>query len=128
MENLNVTVEDEDNFMSYDYSAHLQQCFGGPYTMQTVLNMSCFGEFGAPIEPYVILGDFNKTNDYNSARGLVITFLLENHIDKEMNQKAFEWEKGYVEKLKKHKNEHYYFSFMTERSIEVCFLLLFWLL
>uniref|UniRef100_A0AC35EV92 SSD domain-containing protein n=1 Tax=Panagrolaimus sp. PS1159 TaxID=55785 RepID=A0AC35EV92_9BILA len=118
MDNLNITVEDEENFMTYDYSAHLQQCFGGAYTMQTVLNLSCFGEFGAPIEPYVILGDFNKTNDYNSARGLVITFLLENHIDKEMNQKAFEWEKGFVEKLKKQKNEHYYFSFMTERSIE----------
>jgi Niemann-Pick C1 protein len=54
--------------------------------------MSCLAAFGGPIQPYVVLGDFNGTDNYMSARGLVITLLINNHNDTEKNKMAQTWE------------------------------------
>jgi len=118
--NMNITVESEDefSFQSIDYSWHLQQCISSPFTMQSYLNLSCLGHFGGPIMPYVVLGDFNRTDDYFSARGIVITILIENHLEKSENQDAIAWEKEFITKLKKKKSDVYSMSYMTERSIE----------
>ena len=69
--------------------------------------------------PYVVLGDFNKTDDYFSARGIVITILIENHLEKSENKDAIAWEKEFVARLKKKKSDIYSMSYMTEISIEV---------
>ncbi|KAE9548636.1 hypothetical protein FO519_008148 [Halicephalobus sp. NKZ332] len=120
MSNMNITVEDESGFIpqTMDYSWHLQQCISGPFTMQSYLNLSCLGDFGGPVMPYVILGDFNKTDDFFSARGIVITILIENHLRKSDNEEAIAWEKEFVMRLKKKKSDIYSMSYMTERSIE----------
>uniref|UniRef100_A0A7E4VMB3 SSD domain-containing protein n=1 Tax=Panagrellus redivivus TaxID=6233 RepID=A0A7E4VMB3_PANRE len=114
--NFNATGDDE--FFDYDSHTHLQQCISGPFTMQTYLKQSCLSDFGAPIEPYVILGDFNSTNDYFSARGMVVTILLENNLDKSENEDAAAWERAFINYLKDTSSDIFTFSYMAERSIE----------
>lgn len=66
---------DETTFNTYDYLDHLFECIRNPYTMHTKLRLNCLGDFGGPIQPYVVLGDFgpnNKKNAYELAQGLVI--------------------------------------------------------
>lgn len=66
--------------------------FSNPFNVQTKLKLSCLSAFGGPIQPYVVLGDFNHTDDYTSARGLVITFLVNNDNSYEQRRRAEAWE------------------------------------
>jgi len=50
-----------------------------PYQLSTKLKQPCLGQFGGPIPPYVVLGDFKAPNHFETARGLLITFLVNNH-------------------------------------------------
>lgn len=53
--------------------------------------------FGGPILPGIAVGGFPKPQpgespDYKLATGLIITFLINNHLDKDKLGAAFEWE------------------------------------
>lgn len=52
------------------------------------------------------------------ARGLVLTFLLNNFVDPERVQPALQWESLFVDYLKNFSSDHFEFAFMAERSIE----------
>lgn len=86
----------EDDYMvERDYLDHLMQCVKSPFVMSTKIQESCFADFGGVIHPYVVLGDFNYTNGYDTARGIVISILVENHISEADNAKALAWETEY---------------------------------
>uniref|UniRef100_A0A0N4ZPH1 SSD domain-containing protein n=1 Tax=Parastrongyloides trichosuri TaxID=131310 RepID=A0A0N4ZPH1_PARTI len=115
---LNIELENEFDFYKKDYLNHIFNCIKNPYTMETTIGLGCLADFGAPIQPYVILGDFNNTNNYETSRGLVITLLVTNHLNEYDNERALIWEKKFIEYLKEYSSDKMYISFMSERSIE----------
>lgn len=63
---------DENTLNTYDYLDHFIECIRNPYTMHSKLGLKCLSDFGGPIQPYVVLGDFGpKKNEFETARGLV---------------------------------------------------------
>ncbi|VDM95986.1 unnamed protein product [Thelazia callipaeda] len=102
----------------FDYLDHIMACVQNPYKTVTDLGISCLSAFGVPIQPYVILGDFNSTNQWDSARGIVITILLNNHVTSTDNRYAAAWEKAFVRYLRNISHQNYTISFMSERSIQ----------
>lgn len=57
--------------------------------------LSCLGEYGGPVFPYVALGGVGDEN-YANATALIITFMVQNHLNEEDNLDAIEWEKRFV--------------------------------
>jgi hypothetical protein len=49
------------------------------------LGLSCFGDFGSPINPFMILGNYTDAT-YQNATALVITIIIENSNDPEKVQ------------------------------------------
>lgn len=54
--------------------------------------LSCLGEYGGPVFPYVALGGVGD-NNYANASALIITLMVQNHRSDEDNRYAVEWEK-----------------------------------
>lgn len=57
--------------------------------------LSCLGEYGGPVFPYVALGGIVDDN-YANASALIITLMVQNYLNDEDNENATEWEKKYV--------------------------------
>ena len=57
--------------------------------------LSCLGEYGGPVFPYVALGGVVDDN-YANASALIITLMVQNHLNEEDNLDAMEWEKKFV--------------------------------
>jgi hypothetical protein len=87
LDNLNKTIRDDFGvFIQFDYSTHFLTCSQVPTTTKDdPLGLSCFGDFGAPINPYMILGNYSDTT-YANATALVITIVIENSNDPEKIQ------------------------------------------
>ena len=66
---------------------HLFDCMENPYQMSSKLCLSCLGQFGGPLQPYVVLGDFETPGRFETARGLVITLLVNNYSNKKNEKK-----------------------------------------
>ncbi|CAD5229450.1 unnamed protein product [Bursaphelenchus okinawaensis] len=109
-------IEIDGEFSIYDFRTHLQQCIKNPFSMKTKFKMSCFGEFGGPIQPYLVFGNFDK--GYESAKGIMITLLLNNSVNPQDNKAAMEWEEGLIKYLKRVKSDIFRISFISQRSIE----------
>ncbi|KAG1677100.1 NPC intracellular cholesterol transporter 1 [Nymphon striatum] len=69
-----------------DYLEHLQDCLTG-----YISRPECFGSYGGPIQPEVVLGGFSDKK-YNLATALVITFVNDNSLDKSKVEKVKAWE------------------------------------
>uniref|UniRef100_A0A1I7SM66 SSD domain-containing protein n=2 Tax=Bursaphelenchus xylophilus TaxID=6326 RepID=A0A1I7SM66_BURXY len=108
--------EIEGEFAIFNFRTHLQECIKNPFSMKTSFKMSCFGQFGGPIHPYLVFGDFN--DGYESAKGIMITILLNNSVKSEENRAAMEWEETLIKYLKRVKSDIFRISFMSQRSIE----------
>uniref|UniRef100_A0AC35UI19 SSD domain-containing protein n=1 Tax=Rhabditophanes sp. KR3021 TaxID=114890 RepID=A0AC35UI19_9BILA len=115
---LDKEVEEEFDFYPKDYLNHIFDCVKNPFTMQSTLQLPCFADFGGPIQPYVVLGDFNSTNNYETSKGLVITYLLKNYNEDENNEYSKIWEKEFLRYLKEFYSPTMSISFMAERSIQ----------
>lgn len=115
----NLDLERADEMNDYNYFHHLMQCMRSPFTMSTNLKLSCFGSFGGPIQPYIALGNFNEEAGYGSAKGLLITILLNNYDDAASNEPAMEWELAFVKFLRSVQSDLFSISFMAQRSIQV---------
>lgn len=95
--------------------------------MHSKIKMKCLGDFGGPITPYIILGDFNSLNTtinseidkYRFAHGLVIIFLVNNNLTKIENERALAWEASFIKYMKSVQNPLFTISFMVERSLQV---------
>lgn len=57
--------------------------------------LSCLGEYGGPVFPYVALGGVGDEN-YPNATALILTFMVQNNVDPEENADAIAWERKYV--------------------------------
>lgn len=57
--------------------------------------LSCLGEYGGPVFPYVALGGVGDDN-YENATALIITLMVQNHLNEDDNLDAIEWEKKFV--------------------------------
>uniref|UniRef100_A0A8R1XTT3 SSD domain-containing protein n=1 Tax=Onchocerca volvulus TaxID=6282 RepID=A0A8R1XTT3_ONCVO len=115
---LNQTNIDDWSGSQFDYLDHIMTCTQNPYQIVTRLGIPCLSAFGVPIQPYVILGDFNSSNQWDSARGVVITILLNNHVTAVENKYAAAWEKVFALYLRNISHYNYAISFTAERSIQ----------
>uniref|UniRef100_A0A1I8BCM5 SSD domain-containing protein n=1 Tax=Meloidogyne hapla TaxID=6305 RepID=A0A1I8BCM5_MELHA len=108
---------------NYFQMDHLFDCMENPYQMSSKLQLSCLGQFGGPVQPYVVLGDFETPGRYETAKGLVITLLVNNY---KKNDKSFynkhslslAWEHKFIELLKTYKSDVFNVTFIAERSLE----------
>jgi Niemann-Pick C1 protein len=105
-----------------DYLTHFETCVAAPTNVNDSFSLSCLGEFGGSVMPFVGLGGYPspKANrhEYGNATALLITYIINNHLDPSQNLKAMAWEKKVVEFLKNYSNPNMTISFSTERSIQ----------
>lgn len=96
--------------------------------MDSKIKLKCFGDFGGPIAPYIVLGDFNSTNKsteqqdvdkYKRAHGLVVIILINNNLTVSGNERALAWEANFIKFMQTVQNPQFTVSFMVERSLQV---------
>lgn len=98
--------------------------------MDSKIKLKCFGDFGGPIAPYIVLGDFDTMNKstkqsssdvdkYSKAHGLVVIILINNNLTASGNARALAWEANFIKFMQTVQNPHYSVSFMAERSLQV---------
>jgi Niemann-Pick C1 protein len=71
--------------------------------------------------PFVGLGGYPQSinhKQYGNASALVITYIINNFKDDNLNLKAMAWEKSVIEFMKSYSNPNMTVSFSTERSIQ----------
>lgn len=117
-------LQDNPKIMKNDnYLPALTRCLGNPY------HADCFSTWKAPIEPAVVLGGFLKEGDnlaenpqYEKSTTVILTFLINNHVNKSELTKALEWEEKFVAYMKNLtqsiNSSQYDIAFTSERSIE----------
>ncbi|XP_055840064.1 NPC intracellular cholesterol transporter 1 isoform X2 [Episyrphus balteatus] len=117
------TFNDTSNENGYEvnYLDTIYQCMGNPYL--------CLAQYGGPIDPAIALGGFLKEGEqfsestkYETADAMILTFLVNNHHNKDKIQPALEWEEKYVKLMqnytKYNMSKHMDIAFTSERSIE----------
>jgi len=120
-----------------NYLDHFKYCSVNPTAPKdNFIGLNCMGEFGGPVDPRVVLGGFlNSTYlppnpPYKDATTAVITFIVNNHVNKTMQEPAKEWETAFVKFMKQYKDilakcvasgeceDIMDIAFSSERSIE----------
>ncbi|KFM58254.1 Niemann-Pick C1 protein, partial [Stegodyphus mimosarum] len=99
-----------------EYLEFLKNCTSNPFFIQKK-GLSCLGEYGGPIFPYVALGGVPDKN-YNNASALILSFMVQNYVKSEDNDDAVAWEERFIEFLKNFSNPDMEFTFSAERSIQ----------
>ena len=83
------TLSENENENDEDalYLLELNECMRNPFQEK------CFGSFGGPVQPYMIIGSY-KNEEYVTAGSLVITYIINNYLNnnKEPIRKAMAWE------------------------------------
>lgn len=110
-----VAYDDAGFFVLADYLDHFLHCVQAPTFISdfTPLNMSCLSKYGAPVFPRLILGGFDSDN-YQNSTVFVLTFVVNNHLNKKDNAMAEAWEKVFIDYMKNYKNDHMIISFSSE--------------
>ncbi|KAF1744461.1 hypothetical protein MXB_4028 [Myxobolus squamalis] len=105
-------------FDGNDWHVHLFNCINRPESMSDddFGSSSCFSDFSAPINPKLVLAGYDK--DANEATMLVITYIVNNYNDLELNRPAMAWEATLLAYLKSYKHSQIEISFSSERSIQ----------
>ncbi|CAL2037142.1 unnamed protein product [Caenorhabditis brenneri] len=107
---------DEDNFI-YDAVDEyweswevLKQCVREPFVLK------CHGEFGGPIDPELVFGNFSSSaqgsEKYDSARTIMITLPVRGP-----EEKAIAWEEAFIKMMRNYRMKHGTITFMTESSV-----------
>lgn len=99
-----------------EYLQYIRKCIFNPMFMEKV-GLSCLGDYGGPIFPYVALGGV-QDGVYENATALIITIMLNNHVSAEDNKDAIAWEKKFIEYMKNFSSPNMTVVFSAERSIE----------
>ncbi|GFO29707.1 niemann-pick c1 protein [Plakobranchus ocellatus] len=112
---------DQYGWESADYRDHLIFCVQSPYSLNdtTDLHTPCLGTYGGPVFPWVAFGGYTG-EDYNLATAFVITFLVNNNLEKEKNGPAEAWESEFIKYMKNftENNPNISIAFSSERSIQ----------
>lgn len=107
--------------VDFDYFNHLMDCLKNEFTLRTRLRLSCLGDFGGPVQRSLIVGNLNGSEKYDTARGLLLTILVNGNDDPALTESARGWEQTYVNFLRGVQNDHFRISFIAQRSIQVGF-------
>ncbi|KAL1418221.1 hypothetical protein MTO96_026104 [Rhipicephalus appendiculatus] len=101
------------------YLDHLFFCFSSPLSPsdEGFGGMPCLGQYGGPVFPYVGLGNIDG-DQYPSASALVITILVNNHVNSSLLGPAIAWERKFIDTLKNFSNENMSIAFLSENSVE----------
>ncbi|KAB1203536.1 Niemann-Pick C1 protein [Morella rubra] len=110
---------DPENYDNYGGVEHLEYCFEHYSSAET-----CMSAFKGPLDPSTALGGF-PANNYSEASAFIITYPVNNAIDKEGNetQRAVAWEKAFIQLVKDEllpmvESKNLTLSFSSESSIE----------
>ena len=108
--------ENPANFAKDSYKKKLTNCFTNFFN-----DRKCFGSFGGPAFPYVVLGGFDE-KEYQNATSLIITILINNHVNEKDNAKAMAWEELFLQKMEEYteslpKTAKAKISYFSERSV-----------
>jgi Niemann-Pick C1 protein len=110
-----------------NWLSHIDYCVSDPTSVNASdTYMPCLGLSGAPVDPNVALGGFPDSTggstpaNYDNATALIVTFVVNNHLEESQNKMAEAWEQGYIDYLKGLKGHlnHTKITFLSERSIE----------
>ena len=84
LDNLQKVVADDFGEILADFATHFYTCAQAPTTTNDTfgLGITCFGDFGGTINPFMVLGNYSNTA-YSNATALVITIVIENSNDPE---------------------------------------------
>ena len=107
------------SFNNSTYLDHIQACMDSSLLTQdnNFGNYSCLGDYGGPAFPDVALGGFNFENkSYTEANSIIITILVNNHVDDDKNNQSKIWEKAFVEYMKSFNDSIMDVSFLSEVS------------
>ncbi|XP_058063255.1 NPC intracellular cholesterol transporter 1 homolog 1b [Anopheles bellator] len=112
----NSTSIDRDGY-EVNYLDKLNGCTRNAYLP------TCFGTYGGPIEPGVAVGGFpspapGESPDFRLATAVVLTFLIENDVDRDKLGPAEEWEQRFVDFLRDFEHPLMDIAYSAERSIE----------
>lgn len=83
----------------------------------TKLHQSCTSLFGGPVAPSLAFGGYAGKR-YTEAKNIIVTFVINNHLDDSENDKPKAWEKKFLEYMKNYWDKDLDVAFMAERSIE----------
>ncbi|XP_037025848.1 NPC intracellular cholesterol transporter 1 homolog 1b [Bradysia coprophila] len=106
------------NGNNFNYLNTMDACINNPYDTN-----NCMALYGGPIEPKIALGGYPEPEEgelpnYRLATGVILTFLVNNKIDKSELAPALEWERKFIDLLKNYSSLEMEFAFSAERSIE----------
>ncbi|THG07014.1 hypothetical protein TEA_022929 [Camellia sinensis var. sinensis] len=97
---------DPTNYDGYGGVQHVEYCFqvhsNDPYLyVHYTTADTCLSAFKAPLDPSTALGGFSG-NNYSEASAFIITYPVNNAIDKEGNEskRAVAWEKAFIQLVK----------------------------
>ncbi|KAG8196482.1 hypothetical protein JTE90_012299 [Oedothorax gibbosus] len=99
-----------------DYLEYLNNCTSNPFYVQKI-GLSCLGEYGGPVFPYVALGGVGDEN-YPNATALILTFMVQNNKKDVGNDEAIAWERKFIEYMKNYKNPDMDIAYSSEQSIQ----------
>ncbi|CAL1295283.1 unnamed protein product [Larinioides sclopetarius] len=99
-----------------DYLEFLKNCTSNPLYVQKK-GLSCLGEYGGPVFPYVALGGVGDEN-YSNASALILTFMVRNYVNSKQVADAVAWEAKFVEFMKNFSHPDMEIAFSSERSIQ----------
>ncbi|KAF7384137.1 hypothetical protein HZH66_012387 [Vespula vulgaris] len=106
-----------------NYLDHLYKC------MQNAFNPECMAPYKGPIFPALAVGGFLKENefhydssDYIKANGLILSFLINNHLDEKRLKPVIKWEERFINFMKEwiihDKPDFMDVAYVTEKSIQ----------
>lgn len=80
--------------------------------IRNAYNIDCLAPYGGPVEAAIAFGGMPKPEsglsaEYNLATGIVISFMVRNHMDKADLGPAMEWEQKQVDSLLLVREEDY---------------------
>lgn len=103
----------------FTYLDHISHCFNDELSPSDVnyKGIPCLGNYGGPNYPYVALGGFHNQS-YNSASAVIITILVNNHLNESQLGPAIAWERKFISTLKNISSPDLTIAFLSENSIK----------
>ncbi|KAI4483549.1 hypothetical protein M0804_007809 [Polistes exclamans] len=124
-QNNQTTFNETDQIKGYEtnYLDRLYKCMQNPF------NPDCMAPYKGPIFPALAVGGFLKENEFNydssdyiKANGLILSFLMNNHLDEEKLEPVIKWEQRFINFMKDwvihEKPDFMDVAFVTEKSIQ----------
>eukprot|EP00117_Sycon_ciliatum_P015360 scpid11669/ scgid3077/ Niemann-Pick C1 protein len=83
-----------------DWRNHIYHCASAPFDTNSQnadgLNISCMADYSGPAMANVVLGGY-PGDAYTNATALLVTFVVNNHVNEEENKMAEAWEKRFLD-------------------------------